>query len=153
MKCFSCGKIGHYARICPYTKDVENEDENDSRNFRNRKSRNKFHKKSLLAKECDSSDENESSVDDSDSESDDEGEPQKLMFMAMNSVKAPESITSEDESDLARQLKNHQNELGRIRMKLQENEQVIKRLQAEIITVHQLKETTQELQQPVEQPP
>ena len=40
LKCFSCGKIGHYARICPYTKNVENEDENDSRNFRN-----KFHKK------------------------------------------------------------------------------------------------------------
>ena len=101
LKCFSCGKIGHYARICSYAKNVENEDENVSINFRNRKSRNKFHKKSLLAKECDSSDENESSVDDSDSESDDEGEPQKLMFMAMNSTKAPESITSEDEGDLA----------------------------------------------------
>ena len=75
-----------------------------------------------MAKECDSSDENESSVDDSDSESDDEGEPQKLMFMSMSTIKAPESITSEDESDLAEQPKSYQNELGRIRMKLQENE-------------------------------
>ena len=120
LKCFSCGKIGHYARICPYTKNVENEDENDSRNFRNRKFRNKFHKKNFLAKECDSSDENDSSVDDSNSESDNDIEPEKMMFMAMNSTSALESIAnnSEDEGDLAEQLKNYQNELGRIRLKL-----------------------------------
>ena len=69
----------------------------------------------------------------------------------MNSIKAPESITSEDGSDLARQLKNHQNELGRIRMKLQENEQVIKRLQAEVTQEKSVQSSSQQHQQP--QPP
>ena len=104
---------------------------NSSRNFRNnRKFRNKSHKKSLLAKDYDSSNESDDSSDnDSNSESDDESEPEKLMFMAMNSTKAPESI-SEDEGDLTEQLTNYQNELGRISLKLQENEQVIERLHA-----------------------
>ena len=47
----------------------------------------------FLAKECDSSDENDSSVDDSGSESDNDSEPEKLMFMAMNSTSAPENIS------------------------------------------------------------
>ncbi|CAF4193626.1 unnamed protein product, partial [Adineta steineri] len=84
LKCFSCGKIGHYAKICPYAKNVENKDENGSRKFR--------------TKDCDSSDESDdSSDDDSKSESDNDSEPEKLMFMAMNSTRAPESINFEDE--------------------------------------------------------
>ena len=62
----------------------------------------------------------------------------------MNFVKALESITSEDEGDLVEQLKNYQNELWRIRMKLRENEQVIKRLQVEILSVRQLNDATQQ---------
>jgi len=116
LKCFSCGKIGHYAKICPYTKNVENEDENDSRNFRNRKFRNKFHKNFFLAKECDSSDENDSSVDDSISESDNDSELEKLMFMDMDSTSSPESI-SEDEGDVSKQLNNALEELGSVRSK------------------------------------
>ena len=100
--------------------------------------------------------------------------------MAMNSTKAPESISSEDEGDLTEQLTNYQNELGRISLKcktlkeenkdlirerrnfelqlevsrrdnerllqqLQEREQVIERLQTEIISVHQLNNATQQL--------
>lgn len=116
LKCFSCGKIGHYAKICPYAKNVENKNRNSSR--KNGKFRNKSHKKSLLANDYDSSDESgDSSDNDSNSESDDESEPEKLMFMAMNSTKAPERIISEDEGDLTEQLTNYQNELGRISLK------------------------------------
>jgi hypothetical protein len=189
LKCFSCGKIGHYAKICPYAKNVENKDENSSRNFRsNRKFRNKSHKKSFLAKDCDSSDESDdSSNNDSNSESDDDSEPEKLMFMAMNSTKAPKSIISEDEGDLTEQLKSSLNKLGRFRLKykavkeenkdlirerqsleesisnfelqlevsrrdedrllkqLQERKQGIERLQAEIISIRQLNNATQRL--------
>ena len=107
-------------------------------------------------------------------------EPEKPMFMAMNSTRAPESINFEDEGDLTEQLKSSLNELGRVRMKykalkeenkelvrerqsfeetianfeqqfevsrrneerflkqLQEREQVIERLQAEIVSLRQL---------------
>jgi len=78
-----------------------------------RKFRNKFREKNSLDKECDSSNKNDFSDNDSNSES----EPEKLIFMAMNSTKAPESIISKDEGDLTKQLTNYQDELERISLK------------------------------------
>ena len=72
----------------------------------------------MLAKDYDSSDESDDSSDnDSNSESDNESESEKIMFMAMNSTKAPESTISEDERDLTEQHRNYQDELGRISLK------------------------------------
>ena len=151
-----------------------------------RKFRYEFHQKNVLAKECDSSNKNDLSVEDRDSESNNDSEPEKLMFMAMNSTSAPESI-SEDEVDVSEQLNNALEELGSVKLKykvlkeankglvrekqsfeetisklelrlevsrsdedsllkqLQQREQVIERLQAKIISVHQLNEATQQL--------
>ena len=137
MKCFSCGKIGHYARICPYAKDVENKNRSSSRKFRS-----KSYKKSMLAKDYDSSDESDDSSDnDSNSESDDESESEKILFMAMNSTKAPKSIISEDEGNLTEQLTNYQNELGRISLKCRTLKEENKNLRKRSPRHHTIKHT------------
>ena len=151
-----------------------------------RKFRYEFHQKNVLAKECDSSNKNDLSVEDSDSESNNDSELEKLMFMAMNSTSALKNI-SEDEADVSEQLNNALEELGSVKLKckvlkeankglvrekqsfeetnsklelqldvsrrdkdnllkqLQQREQVIERLQGEIISVRQLNEATQQL--------
>ena len=65
-----------------------------------RKFRHKFHEKNSLVKECDSSNNNVSSVEASNSGSDNGNKLEKLMFMAMSSTSAPEGI-SEDEADIS----------------------------------------------------
>ena len=78
--------------------------------------RHKFHEKNSLAKECDSSNKNVSSVEASNSGSDNDSKSEKFMFMAMNSTSAPESI-SEDKADVSIQLNNALEELGSVKLK------------------------------------
>ena len=98
---FSCGKIGHFASHCPYAKNVDNANESSSKKFRNNEK--KFNKKNFLSKDYDSSNESDNaSDDDSDSESDSDNGSKKLLFMAMSSTGAPESIAynSKDEGEV-----------------------------------------------------
>jgi hypothetical protein len=78
--------------------------------------RHKFHEKNSLVKECDTSNNNVSSVEASNNKRDGDSKPTKLMFMAMNSTSAPDNI-SEDEVDVSEQLNNALEELGSVKLK------------------------------------
>lgn len=73
MKCFDCGKIGHFAAMCPYTKD-DQEDEQDKRKYYNKKQSFLKKKKNLCTKE-------ETSHSEGSEESDSE-----TLFMAIEST-------------------------------------------------------------------
>ena len=62
--------------------------------------RHKFHEKNSLVKECDTSNNNVSSVETSNSKRDGDSKPAKLMFMSKSSISAPDNIY-EDEADVS----------------------------------------------------
>ena len=81
LKCFECGRIGHFSSKCTYAKNPNSDDENNckkNKSFHNYKKGNngRFSKSKNLYSKEDSS----SSYDDSDSDNDSE----KVLFMAMD---------------------------------------------------------------------
>ena len=93
LKCFECGKIGHFASKCPYAKDQNSDYENS---YQKNKSSQKYKKanngRSAKSRNLYSKEKNNSSDDDSDSDND----FKKVLFLAMH---AKEVTIDHDESE------------------------------------------------------
>jgi hypothetical protein len=86
LKCFNCGKIGHFANKFPYAKNSDSDEEeepNKDKKYQkgNKKDKRKVFKKNLYSREY-------SSSSDEDYESDSDSE--KVLFMAMENKKNDE---------------------------------------------------------------
>ena len=117
LKCFACGRIGHFASKFPYAKDSNNDDDSNykkNKKFHNYKKGNNGRfskKKSLYSKE-----DNNSSDDHTDSDSDLE----KILFMAIDTQEIPdnhEGSEEEGEVDLEGQFISALGELEKERKK------------------------------------
>ncbi|XP_059078039.1 uncharacterized protein LOC131876616 [Cryptomeria japonica] len=93
LKCFNCGKIGHFASKYPYEKENDNDDEKESR-FKNNKKfvkrEKKFwkYKRSLYSKED----------SDSSPSSEEENHNDEILFMAIEDIQ--EEVDYFDEEDV-----------------------------------------------------
>ena len=113
LKCFECGRIGHFFSKCPYAKNTNSDDENNckkNKSFQNYKKGNngRFAKsKNLYSKE-----DSNSSDDDSDSDNDLE----KVLFMAIDTKETTddhEGSEEEGEVDLEGELISALEELNK----------------------------------------
>jgi hypothetical protein len=118
LKCFECGRIGHFASKCPYKGNPNNDDENsckaNKRYQKNKKGSNgRYDKnKNLYTKE------NNSSSDDDDLDSDNESE--RVLFLAMDTKEVTEDhdeLEEEGEVDLEAKLVSALEELDKARKK------------------------------------
>ena len=117
LKCFECGRIGHFSSKCPYAKNPNSDDENNckkNKSFQNYKKGNngRFAKRKHFYSKEDSN----SSDDDSDSDNDFE----KVIFMAIDTKEATndhEGSKEEGEVDLEAELISALEELNKERKK------------------------------------
>ena len=123
LKCFSCGKIDHFYFKCSYAKNSNSdEDENFKpykkyNNYKN-KNREKFAKKKSLYTKRDNNSSIGNSNNESGSDSDDDGELDKVLFMEINSNEDPngdEESKVEGEVDLEAELISSLKELKKVR--------------------------------------
>ena len=101
LKCFPCGKIGHFASKFPYEKNSYSDEHNSfksSKKYNNYqdKKRSKFAKKKSLLTKRNNNSSSEDSNNGCDSDSNNESEPEKVLFMAINSN---EVLNSDEESE------------------------------------------------------
>ena len=122
LKCFSCGKIGHFASKCSYAKNSDGEEDDNFKpykkynNYKN-KNRRKFAKKKSLYTKRDNSSSSGDSDNDSVSDSDHDGESDKVFFMAISSDKdlnSNEESKDEGEADIEAELVSAMKELKKV---------------------------------------
>ena len=104
LKCFACGKIGHFASKCPYAKNSDSDEDGSFKpykkynNYKDKK-RGKFAKKKSLYTKRD----NNSSSEDSENDNENGSEPKKVLFMSINpneDLNSDEEFEYEGEADL-----------------------------------------------------
>jgi hypothetical protein len=114
LKCFNCGKIGHFSTKCPYAKNSDSDEEEDpKKENKYQKGNKKGDKRKVFKKNLYSREESSSSDEDDDSDSDSE----RVLFMEMETQKGTSESEEEGEVDLEAELISALTELKRERKK------------------------------------
>jgi hypothetical protein len=139
LKCFNCGRIGHFSSKCPFNKHSDGEEESNNKTKEYKKmykkpfQRNFYKKKSLFIKNNSES----SDIDESDESTD------IRLFMAMEN-KNDELIEEEEgEVDLEAELVSALSELKKVRRECKQFKREIESLDQELQKSNNLIESTE----------
>jgi hypothetical protein len=83
LKCFNCGKIGHFSSKFPYAKNSDSDEEFSKKEKKYQNGNKKGNKRKVFKKSLYSREDSSSSDEDNDSDSDSE----RVLFMAMETQK------------------------------------------------------------------
>jgi hypothetical protein len=139
LKCFDCGRIGHFASMCPFNKHSDGEEESNIKTkeykkmYKNPFRRNSYKKKSIFIKNNSES----SNIDESDEISD------IRLFMAMENQNDELIEEEEGEFDLEVELVSFLSELNKVRRECKQFKREIDKLEFELQKSNGLIESTE----------